>query len=174
MDQISAFFSFSQFEMSGWELLPGLLMLFFLAGGSLHVLKVRRENSPGYREQRNLDERIRLDLPMMIETPTTQSFSVKTYDISLSGAFIPLNDMKRGMNLTSLVGPRSGIKVGDIIDLKLQTGRFSHIQCQGKVVRLGPAGDQSEGIGIKFIELSRRDQKRLQQILNAQRLQMAS
>ncbi len=71
------------------------------------------------------------------------------------------------MNFSSLIGKRSGIKVGDIVGLKLQTGRFSHIHCQGRVVRFNLSQTEShpEGIGIKFLDMSRRDQKKLESLL---------
>lgn len=162
----STFFDFSQFEMSGWELLPGLVILFFLVGGSFQVLKTRK-NQRRQKEKRKGSPRKRLPLPMIIDTPVTQSFSVKAYDISSSGAFIPLYEMKQSMNFSSLIGKRSGIKVGDIIGLKLQTGRFTHIQCQGRVVRYTTSDTEThpEGIGIKFLDMSRRDQKKLENLL---------
>ena len=164
----SSFFSIdlSQFEMSGWELLPGAVLMLFLCGGCVQILK-NRKNQRLIKEKRKGSPRKRLSVPMIIDTPITQSFSVKSYDISTSGAFIPLFEMKESMNFSSLIGKRSGIKVGDIVGLKLQTGRFSYIHCQGRVVRfnLTQTDSHPEVIGIKFLDMSRRDQKKLESLL---------
>ena len=155
----------SQFEMSGWEIIPGALLLLFLTGGFLELIKARSGKTSLFKERRSGSPRKRLHIPMTIETPVTQSFSVKTYDISLTGAFIPLFEMKKSMNFTSLIGKRSGIKVGDLITLKLQVSRFSQIHCQGRVIRFANSSEQLEGIGIQFVDMAKRDQKKLEDLL---------
>ena len=159
--------SSSHYEMAGWEIIPAIVLLFFFIGGGVQVIKARKKQGP--KEKRGESLRKKLPLPLIIATPVTQSFSVTTYDISTDGAFIPLNEMRNSMNFTSLIGKRSGLKVGDIIDVTLHTGRFSQIHCQGRVVRkeIEQLGQYPEGFGIQFLKLSRRDQKRLELILQS-------
>ncbi|MCB0379285.1 MAG: PilZ domain-containing protein [Bdellovibrionales bacterium] len=169
---LASTFHLSQYEMGGWELLPALFVALFFLGGAIHIIKNRRDQKKR-REHRSQGDRHRLPIPLVIETPVTQSFSVTIYDISLGGAFIPLEEMQKSMNFTSLIGKRSGIKVGDLIDLKLQTGRFSQIHCQGKVVRYQEEdlGKYPKGIGIEFINVSKRDQRRLADLLDLHHLE---
>lgn len=112
-------------------------------------------------------ERKRVNIPMIIDAPYNQAFSVSTYDISLGGAYIRFDEMNTSMNLTSITGPRSGLKVGDLLNLKLHAGRFSNIYCQGRVVRLQKQakGKYPQGIGIQFLHMKKRDLRKLKMLL---------
>ncbi len=155
----------SHLEMSPWELLPGALMLLFASFGVAHFYSEKKKTQ--VYSQRQRAERSRISLPLKISTPVTQEFSVLTYDISLTGAFLPYDELKNSMAFTSLVGKRSGIKVGDLVDIQLITGRFSHITCQARVVRYNFSDDTlpPKGIGIEFIQLSKKSKRVLANII---------
>jgi hypothetical protein len=158
----------SQIEMSTWEFFPGILLLLFLGAGVYHLYSQRRRQRVYPQKQRSA--RTRLSLPLVINTPVTQEFSVRTFDISLTGAFLPFDDLKNSMAFTSLVGKRSGIKVGDLVDIKVYTGRFSQISCQARVIRYN-FSDHSlppKGIGIEFVNLSKKHQKILRHLIESQ------
>lgn len=164
----------SQLEMSPWELFPGAIMLLFVGAGIAHLYaqnkKTRRYN------QRQRGERVRLSLPLLINTPVTQEFSVNTYDISLTGAFLPYDDLRKSMAFTSLVGKRTGIKVGDLVDIKVYTGRFSQFSCQARVIRYNFSDDNlpPKGIGIEFVNLSKKNKKILENIILQDHVQQAA
>ena len=162
---LRGFLNMSHYEMAGWELIPSTLIALIFVGGGLQVLKARKGGKA--RNRRSEHARKRIPIPLIIATPATQPFSVTAYDISLGGAFIPFEGMKNSMNITSFIGKRSGLKVGDVIDIKMYTGRFTQIHFQGRVVRLedSSVGEYPKGVGIQFIKMSRRDQKKLEHLL---------
>ncbi len=140
---------------------------------SLVLFGIARHNQ-GHRKiknrLKNREERKKMALPLVINTPVTQEFSIQTYDISLSGAFLSAEDLKKSMTFTSLIGRRTGIKVGDKIDIKIYLGRFRQIECQARVVRhnLDENSRPPVGIGIEFIKMSRKNQKMLSDLIYAQ------
>ncbi len=158
----------SQIEMSTWEFFPGILMLLFLGAGLSHLYNQNRRRRRYPNKQRS--RRARMSLPLVINTPVTQEFSVRTFDISLTGAFLPYEDLKNSMAFTSLVGKRSGIKVGDLVDIKVYIGRFSQISCQARVVRYNFSDNNipPKGIGIEFVKLSKKNQRILQNLIDKQ------
>lgn len=158
----------SQIEMSVWEFFPGVLMLLFIGAGFSHFWTQHRRSRVYSQVQR--DKRKNISIPIVINTPVTQEFSVNTCDISLSGAFLSYEDLQKSMVFTSLIGKRSGIKVGDLVDIKVFTGRFSQFSCQARVVRYN-FDDQAvppKGIGIEFINLSKKNRKALEHLIHAQ------
>ena len=143
-------------------------MLMFIGAGFSHIWAQKRKQRTFSQKQRH--ERKRLAIPMVINTPVTQEFSVKTCDISLSGAFLGYEDLQKSMSFTSLVGKRSGIRVGDLVDIRVYTGRFSQFHCQAKVVRYN-FNDQEmppKGIAIEFVKMSKKNRKILESILYSQ------
>ena len=161
----------SQIEMSLWEFFPGVIMLLFIGAGLSHFYTQKKRSRSYKQTQRN--ERRRISIPIVINTPVTQEFSVNTCDISLSGAFLSYEDLKKSMVFTSLIGKRSGIKVGDLVDIKVYTGRFSQFSCQAKVVRYNfeEQAVPPKGIGIEFINLSKKNRKTLENLIYEQNLQ---
>lgn len=161
----------SQIEMSAWEFFPGALLLLFVGAGLSHFYTQNKKKQVYKSMQRS--ERARISLPLVINTPVTQEFSVRTYDISLTGAFLPYEDLKNSMAFTSLIGKRTGIKVGDLVDIKVYTGRFSQISCQARVVRYNFSEDKlpPRGIGIEFVNLSKKNQKVLENLIYQETLQ---
>ncbi len=161
----------SQIEMSTWEFFPGILLLLFLGAGVSHLFNQKKRKKAYANKQRS--KRAKLSLPLVINTPVTQEFSVRTFDISLTGAFLPYEDLKNSMAFTSLIGKRSGIKVGDLVDIKVYTGRFSQISCQARVVRYNFSDNHlpPKGIGIEFVNLSKRNRRQLQSLIENQIMQ---
>lgn len=149
-------------------------MLLFIGAGISHFYGQKKKNS--YYSKRQRSERTRLALPLVINTPVTQEFSVKTYDISLTGAFLPYEDLKNSMAFTSLIGKRSGIKVGDLVDIKVYIGRFSQLHCQARVVRYNFSDSNlpPKGIGIEFVNLNKKKRKILQNLIEKESYQPAA
>ena len=156
--------------MSPWEFFPGVIMLLFIGAGFSHFYNQNKKKNVYAKRQRG--QRTRLSLPLVINTPVTQEFSVKTFDISLTGAFLPYEDLKSSMAFTSLIGKRTGIKVGDLVDIKIFIGRFSQIACQARVVRYNFSDENlpPKGIGIEFVNLNKKNQRNLQNLIDEQLL----
>ena len=158
----------AQIEISPWELFPGLMILLFVGVGFYHLWTQSRKKRVYKQKQRG--QRTKLALPLVINTPVTQEFSVNTFDISLTGAFLAYEDLKHSMTFTSLIGKRSGIKVGDLVDIKVYTGRFSQFNCQAKVVRYNFSDElpPPKGIGIEFVNLNKRKKKLLESLIHSE------
>jgi c-di-GMP-binding flagellar brake protein YcgR len=155
----------ARLDLSPWELLPGLILMGLIGLGLIQWWQKRPPQRTRRVKQRS--ERVPVPIPLIISTPVTQEFSVKTYDISLTGAFLHYQDLQNSMTFTSLLGKRSGIKVGDIIEVRVITGRFSHFHCQARVARfcLDENTQSRPGIGIEFLYLSPRKKSRLANII---------
>jgi len=129
--------------------------------------KNRSGKTPSNSVRSSKVERKSVSLPMVIEAPYTQAFSVSTYDISIGGAFIGFDDMDRSMNKTAVFGKRSGIKVGDRIRISILVGRFQKITCEGRVARIEEQslGKYPDGLGLQFVNLSKRSVKLLNSLI---------
>ena len=151
------------------ELAPGLLIFLFLGMGVLSRWSRSKRKRKYDHKYEQRDTRTKLSLPLIINTPVTQEFSVRTFDISMSGAFLPYEDLKTSMSFTSLIGKRSGIKIGDLIDIKILTGRFSRLHCQARVIRYNFLENSGipMGIGIEFMNLSQRKKKVLKHLIES-------
>lgn len=146
------------------EHLPELTLLIFIALG---LARHQMQNKRLKNRLKERSERKKIPVPMIINTPITQEFSIKAYDISMSGAFLSSEDLKHSMAFTSLVGKRTGIRVGDKIDIRIYLGRFRQIECQARVVRYNLEVNERppHGIGIEFIGMSRKHQKMLAELI---------
>ena len=145
-----------------------ITVILYLPFGWLLIPQLQKGDGPTEKKGWNHPERKQVNLPMIIDAPYNQAFSVSTYDISLGGAYIRFDDVHTSMNMSGLTGPRSGLKVGDLLNLKLHAGRFSNIHCQGRVVRLQrqAKGKYPEGIGIQFLHMKKRDLRKLKMLLS--------
>ncbi len=158
----------SQFEIGFWELLPALVLFVLIAVGLLRVRQARQRKKHEH-QQRSL--RKKLSLPLFINTSVTQEFSVRTFDISMTGAFLSYDDLKHSMTFTSLIGKRSGIKVGDLIEIKVPTRGFGFFKCQAKVVRYNFSEERPpKGVGIQFVNLNNRKRRMLADLIEAEDL----
>jgi c-di-GMP-binding flagellar brake protein YcgR len=150
----------SQFETSLGQWIPHLILLLLITAG-LAQIKLKKK----YRGKKSIQrsERRKISIPILINTPITHEISINTYDISLTGAFFEHEDLKKTMTFTSLIGQRTGIKSGDIIDIKIYISRFKNLNCQARVVRynLQDLNHPPLGIGIEFLNLSYRKKKLL-------------
>ncbi len=164
----------SQVDISSWLLMPEMIIMMFLCAGSFHFWSSKRKKRNYSQLQR--DKRCKLSIPLVINTPVTQEFSVKTFNISLSGAFLGYEDLKNSMSFTSLIGKRNGIKAGDLIDIRVYTGRFSQFSCQARVVRynLEPGTLPPPGIAIEFVNMTHKNKKILKNLIEKETLPQAS
>ena len=166
----------AQIEISPWQLAPGLIMLAIGATKILQTAMInRRKRHKGYKNAQR-SERKKVALPITINTPVTHEFSLNTFDISLTGAFLAYEDLKNSMSFTSLIGKRSGIKTGDLVDITVQVGRFSRLSCQAKVIRYNFSDNTMppKGIGIEFMNLNPKNKKILESILYSEQFTKAS
>lgn len=95
-------------------------------------------------------ERRRLDLPVTIDGTRLTSLKARTFDVSLSGAFVPdVHD----------------VSVGDWITVRMKFG-ITQIRCQAKVVRRSePKGIYPGGVGVQFVNMSWRERRDLRRCL---------
>ncbi len=151
-------------ELSWVEHWPEMILLGLVVLG---LSRHQRNSKKRKNLLKNREERKKMSLPLLINTPVTQEFSINTYDISLSGAFLSAEDLKQSMTFTSLIGKRTGIKVGDKIDIKIYLGRFRQIECQARVVRhnLEQGTHPPHGIGIEFIKMSGKNKRLLSELI---------
>ena len=156
-------------SMGSWSI--GLIFIFLFAAFEMFMNSRPNSEKNDSLAQSWWDhpERKKLNIPMIVDTSYNQPFSVATYDISVGGAYIRLTDMQQGMNTTGLTGTRTGLKIGDLMKLKIQVTRFHRISCKGLVVRVEKEaqGAYPEGIGIQFLSMGKKDQSRLQQLLQS-------
>jgi hypothetical protein len=97
-------------------------------------------------------ERKRVAIPIFIEGARLDSLRAQSFDISETGMFVPLE---------------SRVGVGDHITVRMKFGAFSHMKCQGRVVRRGePKGTYPAGVGIEFTDLSWHQRRELRKHLS--------
>lgn len=160
IEQLSS--ALNSLDLNPWQWIPSLVLVGLIGLGLLHALNQRPRRK--VRKLKERAERRRVPLPIMISTPVTQEFSVQTFDVSLSGAFLHYEDLKSSMTFRSLLGRRSGIKVGDLIEVRVITGRFSQFHCQARVIRFCFEDDSTpfpKGVGIEFLNLNSRKKRSL-------------
>ncbi len=101
--------------------------------------------------------REKMQIPIQIWTTNGMPIVTSVYDISPGGVFVHFS-------IESL--KQCGIKVGDPIRLRLRLGSVYRLTAQAKVVRFAKAqGQYPEGIGLKFVAMSRQDQLILEKFL---------
>lgn len=157
----------SQLEIFTFEFFPGWILVFFVALGCVKIAWDKIRNRNRLRKQGPREVRKKMALPIVINTPVTQELSIHTYDISLTGAFLPYDDLKNSMTFISLIGKRTGIRTGDLLEIKVYLGRFSQLNCKARVVRYNFSDDNPhpKGIGIEFVNLSQRKKKLLAAVI---------
>jgi hypothetical protein len=98
-------------------------------------------------------DRKRLHLPVTVEGTRLQSSKAETFDISTSGAFIPVSQ---------------NVGVGDWVTLRMKFG-YTQIRCQARVVRRSePRGEYPAGAGVQFMNMSWRERRELQRCIDRQ------
>ena len=146
-----------------WAILVGLIAI----AVSRLASKWQKATKPQQSGSASRATRKRVRLPMLIDAPFNQTFSVSTYDISTGGAFIGFGDLDTSMNRAAIFGTRAGIKIGDSLKIKILAGRFERIYCEGKVVRMEQSsiGDYPDGLGIEFTSISKKNSKKLKTLV---------
>ena len=101
--------------------------------------------------------REQMQIPIQIWTTNGMPIVTSVYDISPGGVFVHFS-------IESL--KQCGIKVGDPIRLRLRLGSVYRLTAQARVVRFAKAqGKYPEGIGLKFVAMTRQDQMILERFL---------
>ncbi|MCB0386794.1 MAG: PilZ domain-containing protein [Bdellovibrionales bacterium] len=88
-----------------------------------------------------------VSLPMILEPVRGSTIQARTFDLSRTGAFIPLDQTPE------IEYP---VRAGDVITVKFNLGALKRISCHARVVRQAiSVGHYPAGIGLQFIELKR-------------------
>ena len=154
----------SQIEISLWELFPGLILLAFIFLGVYQVWLLKREE----RNRRKGQDRKKMHLPITIKTPVTDHLKVNTFNISMNGAFLDYEDLKKNETFLHLIGKDTGIKVGDLMDIEIPLGRFRQITCQARLIRYNFSDYElpPKGVAVKFVQLNENQKKNLASLIS--------
>lgn len=102
--------------------------------------------------------REKMQIPIQIWTPDGMPMVTSAYDISIGGLFV-------NFSVESLQA--CGLKVGDQIRLRMRLGSVYRLTVQAEIVRFAKArGAYPEGMGLKFVAMSRQDQIILEKFLD--------
>jgi len=97
-------------------------------------------------------ERRRMQVPIVIDVFRKTPLKAETFDLSETGAFIPLSS--------------ANLRVDENISVRMTFGAFTHIRCEGRVVRRDEArGRYPAGVGIEFTNLNWRNRRELRRHL---------
>ena len=150
-----------QMDMSPWELLPELILLILVLFG-IHRVWSQKKNELSGRKPRS--KRKKKSLPLTIKTPVTQPFTVKTLDISLSGAFLDYKDLEKNKIFMNLLDQNTGMmKIGDLVDVEIPLGHFKKFSSQARLIRFN-FSDQTippKGMAIEFVHLNENQKRAL-------------
>lgn len=121
-------------------------------------------------------ERRRASVPIFIGGSRKVVFRAETFDLSESGAFIPLETVQShasGPMSTKPVAieevPATHLAPEERVSICMTLGIHSQIRCQGRVIRKTDArGLYPAGIGIQFVDLPPNDRKELRKYLARQ------
>lgn len=101
--------------------------------------------------------REKMQIPIQIWTTNGLPMVTSAFDISTGGLFV-------NFSVTSL--QECGLKVGDQIRLRMRLGSVYRLTVQAEIVRFAKAqGAYPEGMGLKFVAMSRQDQLILERFL---------
>jgi hypothetical protein len=103
--------------------------------------------------------RVKVDLPANISPYMGASFKARTYDLSVTGAFLAVESFEA-------LGEKP-LQPNDLLTLNIRLGHMSQIRCDARVVRRADSarGIYPPGVGLSFIGLSRENQRRIQRHL---------
>lgn len=105
--------------------------------------------------------RDKIQIPVQMWTLDGMPIVTSAYDISPGGIFVHFS-------VESL--KQCGLKVGDPIRLRMRLGSIYRLTAQAKIVRFAKAhGSYPEGMGLKFVAMSRQDQIILEKFLEKNR-----
>ncbi|MCB0366462.1 MAG: PilZ domain-containing protein [Bdellovibrionaceae bacterium] len=100
-----------------------------------------------------------VSLPMTLEPVRGTTIQARTFDLSRTGAFIPLDKERDG---------EYPVRAGDVITVKFNLGSLKRISCHARVVRRAiSVGHYPSGIGLQFIELKRTHERILRDYVDS-------
>ncbi len=110
--------------------------------------------------------RKRLSVPVFVGGARDAVMRAKTYDVSETGAFIPLASIQDNKFVTSIpTGGYMGIEERILVCLNF--GLHSQVRCEGRVVRRAPAkGNYPAGIAVQFVDMPQSQRRELRRYLN--------
>ncbi|HEX4925793.1 MAG TPA: PilZ domain-containing protein [Bdellovibrionales bacterium] len=103
-------------------------------------------------------ERKQVSAPVFVIPKQGDAFRAETFDISATGAFIPLASESALLSFNT----------GDKISLRLTMGALTVLRCEAQVIRRNaPKGHYPAGVGIQFLNMNRHDSKELRKYLSS-------
>ncbi len=101
-----------------------------------------------------IPQRFKVKVPVFVNpTRGGEGFYTDTFDLSTGGTFIPLKPTQT-----------ETFDTGEMVSLSFTLGTFRSLRCSAMVVRNHDAkGNYPSGMGIRFVDLSRRQRETLQQ-----------
>ncbi len=151
-------------DFASWVPLLGTLV-FCLVQSVLLLPDVQRVLK--YPEQRwwLSAHRQRSEFPIWIETSNRQAFQSVTFDLSLSGAFIPFTHVDSGGEMAE--GFPVPVRRGENILVRLGLDSAEEIACRAEVVRRSASrGRYPAGLGLRFSGLDGLSRRRLKRYIS--------
>lgn len=101
-----------------------------------------------------------IQINVTIKPVRGNEIELKTFDLSKSGAFIPIQNWSQF---------KSQLEEGGIVQLKLHTNNsISKIVCPARIVRTSQAkGNYPSGVGLNFINIARDQQRIIERLLQS-------
>lgn len=122
-------------------------LTFSLLGGFMFVPSVWSLMREPKRRWWLQAQRKEVSLPITLKPVRGNPIAARTFDLSRTGAFIPLDESFKGTG---------AVVAGDIVVINFSLGSLSRISCNARVVRRTEAsGHYPEGLGLQFLELKR-------------------
>ena len=102
--------------------------------------------------------RKQMSLPLTIGGLRLPSVRATTFDLSETGAFVPLPEFPAGSRQ---------LNPGDGVTITLHLGSYRQLRCEGRVVRLSKESTtHPEGLGITFLGLRKGDRHALKRVVD--------
>jgi hypothetical protein len=152
-------------DFPSWMPMTGTLLFFVLhltlfSRSAQQVLK-----GPPVKRYTSRSRRYQVEFPIWVETNNLQSFQVKSYDVSLSGAFIPF--LHIGDDGEVHQGFPVPLRRGESVLLRVSLAGGEELVCRAEVVRRSQAtGNYPGGFGVRFSALDTPARHRLQDHLD--------
>lgn len=111
-----------------------------------------------------VSKRQRVSVPVFIGGARNAALRAETFDISETGAFIPL---ATAQDHKYAIGKKGNLEIDEIITIAMTLGTLKQVRCEGRVVRMADArGSYPAGIGIQFMEMGTDEKRELKRYLD--------
>lgn len=134
-------------------------LCFFLLNGFFldpKVIKVLRDPKKRWWLQ---SPRKEVSIPLSMNVIRGESYNLKSYNISETGVFIPLDE--------ELLDNERVIE-GDIVDIQFALGPLRQVKCQAKVIRSCQKMEKfPSGVGVHFTDMKTPDRRALKKYIES-------